>query len=91
MTGGRRRAELSAMTSPGRLRISLELEPGREPVSGRVYDDTGRERPFSGWLGLLAGLHELRREGDILGASLAPAAAYPNPSCDGSTPGDLCI
>ncbi len=59
-------------------------------MSGRVYDDSGRERPFSGWLGLLAGLHELRREVDVLGASIAPAAAYTAPASDASTAGDLC-
>jgi hypothetical protein len=38
------------------LRISLELDPGAQPISGRLYEELGGVRSFSGWLGLFAAL-----------------------------------
>lgn len=32
------------------LRLSLELEPGSEPLSGRITETGGNEHPFTGWL-----------------------------------------
>jgi hypothetical protein len=35
--------------------MTLELDPGSEPISGRIIDDRGA-RSFSGWLELAAAL-----------------------------------
>jgi hypothetical protein len=53
------------------LRMSLELDPGAEPISGRLYEELGGVRAFSGWLGLFA--------------ALEAAAAEPTPSENEST------
>jgi hypothetical protein len=34
------------------VRIALELESGVDPPEGRVMDDIGEARRFSGWAGL---------------------------------------
>ncbi len=41
------------MTVDEPLRISLELEPGSDPIRGRLRDQRGSESPFEGWLGLM--------------------------------------
>lgn len=40
---------------PGRRRLILEYEPGSDPISGTLLDDSGG-RPFTGWLQLAAAL-----------------------------------
>lgn len=47
------------------LRVQLELELEREPVSGRLRSERGTEEAFVGWLGFveaLKRLHQLNRE-----------------------------
>jgi hypothetical protein len=39
-------------------RITLEFDPGQEPISGRVLDRNEQGQPFSGWMGLVAALQE---------------------------------
>lgn len=39
--------------SLNRLELTLELDPLREPISGRVTDARGQRRTFSGWLDLM--------------------------------------
>ena len=44
-------------------RLELEVLFDREPIEGRVSDlgrDDGLDRPFSGWLGLLAAIEAAR-------------------------------
>jgi hypothetical protein len=41
---------------PQPLRLTLELDPGTEPLSGRVIDGRGTRRQFFGWTGLSAAL-----------------------------------
>lgn len=42
-------------------RLALEVRFDAEPIEGRVLDGDGRvERPFSGWLGLMAAIDALR-------------------------------
>jgi len=55
---------MSAAEEPRRL--GLEVRFDAEPIQGRLYDqkDHGRlDRPFSGWLGLMAAI-EAARGGD---------------------------
>jgi hypothetical protein len=47
------------MTADGPRRLELEVRVEREPIEGRLYDrdeDRPLERPFSGWLGLMAAI-----------------------------------
>ena len=44
-------------------RLALEVRFDAEPIEGRLYDDEdgGRlDRPFSGWLGLMAAIDAAR-------------------------------
>ncbi|HEX2085367.1 MAG TPA: hypothetical protein VHF89_06770 [Solirubrobacteraceae bacterium] len=53
---------MSAAGEPTRL--GLEVRFDSEPIQGRLYDsDDGArlDRPFSGWLGLMAALEAARR------------------------------
>ena len=43
-------------------RISLELDPAVEPITGRLYEERGRVRAFSGWLALFAALETAAAE-----------------------------
>ena len=40
------------------MTVTIRWEPGRRPVRGHVLSGTRPPRPFSGWLELLALLHE---------------------------------
>jgi hypothetical protein len=42
-------------------RVTVEFESGSEPMSGRMMDEGGRSRPFTGWLGLAAALGSVLR------------------------------
>lgn len=44
--------------TPKRLRLELELEPGAEPIAGRLSDETGAHWEFIGWLELATALDE---------------------------------
>ena len=46
------------MTAKDNPRITLELEPGADPIRGSIEHADGRRQPFWGWLELSA---ELRR------------------------------
>ena len=52
------------MTTTGEpRRLALEVRFDAEPIEGRLYEDRpgGRlDRPFSGWLGLMAALEAAR-------------------------------
>jgi len=44
-------------------RLGLEVRFDAQPIQGRLYDDEadgGLDRPFSGWLGLMAALEAAR-------------------------------
>ena len=49
---------------PAAVRLSLEVEPDSEPISGRLSDASGAERPFTGWLDLAAALEAMLSPGD---------------------------
>jgi hypothetical protein len=57
-------AILTAMTAAGEpRRLGLEVRFDAQPIEGRLYDrDDGDrlDRPFSGWLGLLAAIEAAR-------------------------------
>ena len=44
-------------------RLALDVRFDAEPIQGRLYDrdDRGLDRPFSGWLGLMAAIDAARR------------------------------
>ena len=46
------------MATSSNSRITLELEPGADPIRGSIEHADGRRQPFWGWLELSA---ELRR------------------------------
>ncbi len=45
------------------LRITLELEPGAEPIAGCLYADERTQHPFHGWLQFAAAIESACREG----------------------------
>ena len=47
---------MSGAASP--IRLELELDPGHEPIVGRVRNAEGKTEAFSGWLGLIALVQE---------------------------------
>jgi hypothetical protein len=52
-------------------RLGLEVQFDAEPIRGRLFDDEaeGRlDRPFSGWLGLMAAIEAARGAADDQGA-----------------------
>ena len=53
-----------AVTATGEIRrLGLEVQFDPEPIQGRLYDheDRGRlDRPFTGWLGLMAAIEAAR-------------------------------
>lgn len=45
--------------------VTLEVDPGSDPIRGIARDELGVERPFRGWVGLAAALErtfDLRAE-----------------------------
>jgi hypothetical protein len=44
-------------------RITLELDPGDLPISGRLMANPGSGQPFTGWLSLLAALEAMVESG----------------------------
>ena len=40
-------------------RIWVDVELGRDPISGEVQADGGRQRSFVGWLGLISAIEAL--------------------------------
>jgi len=57
-------AGMGATGEPSRLELEVRFDA--EPIQGRLYqpqDDGGLERPFSGWLGLMAAIDAAREAG----------------------------
>jgi hypothetical protein len=55
-------------TASDPCRLEIEVHWNERPIRGRVHDAVGRvDRPFSGWLGLIAAL-EAAREADTAAA-----------------------
>ena len=48
------------MTDQRGVELRVELDPLREPISGRVTDCRGRHKTFSGWLDLMEILDRAR-------------------------------
>ena len=44
------------------LRLDLELNLDREPISGRLRTRRGAEEPFVGWLGFVDALRRLQQQ-----------------------------
>lgn len=38
------------------IRLTIELDPDTQPISGQMLHESGQRRPFSGWLGLAVAL-----------------------------------
>jgi hypothetical protein len=41
------------------ISISLELQVDEDPFAGRATTDSGRQRDFTGWIGLLGAIDAL--------------------------------
>jgi hypothetical protein len=41
-------------------KLALEVRFDAQPIEGRVYEDDGPDRRFSGWLGLMAAIDAAR-------------------------------
>lgn len=63
-------------TGPARIPLQLELDPGSEPISGRLTGPDGGGEDFVGWLALSAALERLIVAGEPGG----PAGGRPAPS-----------
>jgi hypothetical protein len=48
---------------PASDRVWIEIDPAREPIAGVVHDGSEPDRPFAGWLELVALLEATRRPG----------------------------
>jgi len=46
------------------IRVSLELDPGTNPVSGRLYGPEKQTLPFSGYIELMSLIEAIRRKRD---------------------------
>lgn len=61
------------MTADGEPRkLALEVRFDAQPIEGRVYENDGLDRRFSGWLGLMAAIEAARgadRQEDDRGAA----------------------
>ena len=57
------------------LRLQLELDLDREPISGRLRIRRGAEEPFVGWLGFIDALKRLQQQDE---GSADPAAEPPD-------------
>jgi hypothetical protein len=51
--------EACAMDSTAPIVLRLEIEPGPDPITGRIADETGRTREFAGWIGLARAIDEV--------------------------------
>jgi hypothetical protein len=50
------------MSHGERTRVTVEFESDSEPMSGRMLDEGGRSRSFTGWLGLAAAFGSVLRK-----------------------------
>ena len=53
-----------------RVTIGIDLDPGSTPVSGTLRPATGRPIAFTGWIELVATLHEQIAQADQAGWSM---------------------
>ena len=64
---------LPGVDQPATVRVTLEFEPGSDPLRGRLL--TGHAvYPFAGWLGLATALEH------VIGADAAARASTPTPT-----------
>jgi hypothetical protein len=62
------------------LELIVELDPLREPISGRVTDARGRRRTFSGWLDLMEVLDGARHGVELrTGSDARPRSEVEDP------------
>jgi hypothetical protein len=58
-------ATLASVELPAEpIRLTLEIERGREPLSGRLGAQAGQTREFVGWSGLAAALTSALEDDD---------------------------
>jgi hypothetical protein len=48
----------------GKRRVTVEVDPNCEPITGRLENEPEPSRPFTGWLELLAALEAALTEHD---------------------------
>lgn len=51
------------MQTNERLRLTLDLDPGADPIAGRVEPQKGPGEPFAGYVELIAALERARNGG----------------------------
>lgn len=56
-------ADAFCREGPRPTRITLEFDPGADPITGSLREGKGVRRPFAGWLGLAAALETTLRGG----------------------------
>ncbi len=49
-----------------RVDLIVEIDGVPEPITGRVIDDRGQRRSFSGWLDLMEVLDDVRQDVDAM-------------------------
>lgn len=49
-----------AVVERERTRLTVEIEPRTEPISGQILDAGGRAHEFSGYMGLIEAFERLR-------------------------------
>lgn len=49
------------MTGEQSRRLTLDLQPGSEPIEGRISEEGAESRPFVGWLALATALQQAMR------------------------------
>jgi hypothetical protein len=47
------------MTSTAPIVLTLGIEPGSDPIKGRIADEAGRSQEFAGWMGLARAIDEV--------------------------------
>jgi hypothetical protein len=66
---------IAGMSKGGRTRVTVEFDSGSDPMSGRMLDEGGGSRAFTGWLGLAAALaNVVRNEPSVRPEAAAPPA-----------------
>jgi len=55
--------------------LRLSIDPGSDPIAGRIGPPGGSQTPFEGYMQLVAALEEVRGEGTLTGEPSRTAEA----------------
>jgi hypothetical protein len=62
------------MSGADKLRITLEIDRGTEPITGVASASDGQARPFCGWTALATAIEQAIEELPATGPACAPAS-----------------